>query len=289
MALAGVLTIHDEETTILRALDSFSKVCDPIIGLDVGCTDGAVELARDFGVEMHEQEWTTFGNANETLLRLARDRADHVLFCSATETVEQDGELPAFDAPVYLVPCWKHGVMFHNERLFDTAIDWTCVGPVHSPIQPAFFEERRELPELVITQHDDDGRRPEKLERYRRELEAWVTEHPRDTRSLYYLALTYYHLGSAHTAAGLYRRRATMSEGDVEQWHSVYMAGVCELGFDFPAAAELFAEAMRLRPDRMEPLYTLEAACHAIREQHVPPTGLDVLFVNPDAYLGAET
>lgn len=286
MALAGVLTIHDEAQTIRRALDSYAKLCDPIIGLDVGSTDGAAEIARDFGVEMHAQEWTTHGSANETLLRLARSRADYVLWGSATETVEQTGALPAFTAPVYLVPCWKHGIMFHNERVFDTSVDWTCPGPVHSTIQPPFFDERQELPELQITQHDDDGRRPEKLERYRRELEAWLAENPRDARSLYYLALTYYHLGNFHTAGGLYRRRAEMTDGDIEAWHATYMAGVCELSCDFDKGARMLLEAARLRPDRMEPLYTLEAACHAMREQHEPPTGMEVLFMNPAAYLG---
>lgn len=290
MALAAVLTIHDESQTIIRALDSLAKIADPIIGLDVGSTDGAAELARDFGVEVHEQEWTTHGAANETLLRLARGRADYVFFGAATETVEQTGPLPEpFEAPLYLVPCWRHGIMFANERVFDTTIEWTCPGPVHSTIQPHFMDERRDLFELVVTQHDDDGRRPGKLRRYRDELEAWLAANPHDARSVYYLAQTYYHLGNIITAGGLYKRRAEMSNGDVEAWHALYMAGVCDMmTSDFVTGAELLLQAARMRPDRMEPHWTLEAACHAMRQQHTPPQGLDVLFLNPDAYLGED-
>lgn len=283
--IAGVLTIHDEAGTVARAVESFASVCDPIIGLDVGSTDGAVEIARGLGVEIHAQEWSGFTSANEEMLRLCRGRADYALIFGAIETVEQVGELPALAAPKYLLPAKHNGSVFWTDRLFDTAIDWTCPGPVHSGIQPHFIEERERLPALVITSHDDDGRRPEKLERYRRELEAWLKDHPRDARSTYYLAAEYFHLGMEHTASGLFRRRAAMEPDDEYAWHAAFMAGVCELHFDFAEGAAMLVEAYRRRPSRMEPLYILEQALHQAREQTAMPAD-DLLYVQPDAYLG---
>lgn len=288
MAIAGVLMIHDEAKTVARAVESFGQVCDSIIGLDVGSTDGAVELARDLGVDMHAQEWTTHGAAAETLLRLARDRADYALLFGATETVEQVAAIPdELDAPVYLLTALKDGTEFQTCRMFRSGIDWTCPGPVHSTVKPDFFEERRHLPALRVTVHDDDGRRPEKLERYRVELEEWLKDHPGDSRSLYYLAQSYYFLGHHATAGGLYALRARMSDTDEEAWHSLYMAACCEMTYNADRGMQALLECWRRRPNRMEPLHIIEQVCHQIRQQTPLPTDA-TLFVLPEAYLTAE-
>lgn len=286
MTIAGVVMVHDEKQTIGRAIASFRRVCDPIIVLDVGSTDGAIDIARELGAEIHAQTWTTHGDAAETLLRLARDRADYALLFGATETIEQTGPLPdKLDAPVYLLPARKEGVVFYTERLFKSGIDWTCPGPVHSTVMPLFLEERQPLDAFMIEWWDDDGRRPGKLERYRKELEEWLKTHPRDTRSTYYLAQAYFFLEHKHTAAGLYKRRAEMTQGDEESWHSLYMAAVCELHYDFARGAAMLIEAHRRRPHRMEPIWILQQACHQVREQTALPGTDDLLFVMPEAYL----
>lgn len=287
MSIAGLVMIHDEAGTIGRAVESFAQVCDPIIGLDVGSTDGAVEIARDLGVEMHAQEWTTHGAAAETLLRLARERADYALLLGATETMELVEPLPVeLEAPLYTVETVKDGVHFPTERIFATAVDWTCPGPVHSTMQPPFFEERRLLAGLVITTHDDDGRRPEKLARYRDELEAWLLEHPDDARSTYYLAQSYFFLGAKQAAAALYQRRAQMSNGDIEAWHALYMAGCATMAVNFPQGAVMLLDAFQRRPERMEPLQTLQEACEIIRKRAKMPTEGELLWMRPEAYLG---
>lgn len=289
MALAGMVMIHDESQTIARAVESFGKICDPIIGLDVGATDGAAEIAAGLGVELHAQEWTTHGAAAERLLGLARQQADYALLFGATETVEQTGDLPAkLDAPCYLVPAVHEAVVFRSTRVFDTSIEWTCPGPVHSTIQPDFFEERGELDGLFITVHDDDGRRRGKLERYRVELEEWLKEHPHDTRMTYYLAQTYYGLGYHTTAGGLYALRSRMSSADEEAWHARYMAACIALPHDLIYGMTELLECFRQRPHRMEPFHVIEQVCHQVRQQTPLPRDGESLAVMPEAYLDAD-
>lgn len=287
MSIAGILMIHDEAQTVARAVESFAKVCDPIIGLDVGSTDGAVEIARGLGVEVHAQEWTTHGAAAERLLELARDRADYALLFGATETVEQVEALPeTLAAPVYLLQALKDGTSFRTCRVFRSGIEWTCPGPVHSTVKPDFFEERENLDALVVTVHDDDGRRPGKLERYRAELEEWVRVHPGDARSIYYLAQSYYFLGYHHTAGGLYALRASLSD-DEEAWHAYYMAACCALPYNVTRGMEMLLDCYKKRPNRMEPLHVIEQACHQMRQQTPVPQG-ETLFVLPEAYLNGD-
>jgi hypothetical protein len=287
VTIAGVLMIHDEAGTVGRAVESFAQVCDPIIGLDVGSTDGAADIARDLGVEMHAQDFTTHGAAAEELLRLSRDRADYTLLFGATETMALVEPLPELAAPMYVLPTTKEGVQFRTDRLFRSGIDWTCPGPVHSTMQPYFYDERQNLDAIVVTQHDDDGRRLEKLARYRDELEAWLIDHPDDSRSTYYLAQSYYFLGAMAAAAALYTRRASMSNGDVEQWHAMYMAGCSTMAYNFEQGAVMLLEAFRRRPERVEPLHALEQACHMLREKaKVPTEGDDLLWLMPEVYLG---
>ena len=288
MTLAGVVMIHDEAGTIGRAVESFAQVCDPIIGLDVGSTDGAVDIARDLDVEMHAQEWTTHGAAAETLLALSRDRADYTLLFGATETMTLRRPMPAkLTAPMYVLETVQDRVHFRTERIFRSGIDWKCPGPVHSTLQPPFYDEREELDAILINVHDDDGRRPGKLARYRDELEAWLLEHPADARSTYYLAQSYYWLGALGAAAGVFYRRAQMSNGDVESWHALYMAGVCTMAYNFETGAAMLLECVRRRPERMEPVHTLEQACHMLRGKAKMPTeGNELLWLSPEAYLG---
>lgn len=292
--VVGLTTIHDEKGTIARAIESFQPLCDSIVALDVGSTDGAVDIARDMGVEVYGHEWDGFNSANMKLLELAGERGDYGLFFGAIETVEQTDELPDLDAPLYVLPFIHQDVMVSSERLFDTSIEWHQDGPVHSNIQPFFFDERGMLDQLTITSHDDDGRRRGKLLRYRDELELWLAENPHDHRSTYYLANTYYHLGNAHTACGLFLRRAQMTEGDLEAWHSLYMAGVCEMRFDFPTGARRLLDCIAMRPDRMEPAYTLEHALHEVRSKTPLPDKRDLmdkgelLWLFEDAYLGGD-
>ena len=289
--VVGLTTIHDEKGTIGRAVKSFQPLCDAIVALDVGSTDGAADIARDLGVEVVEREWQGFADANVALLDLARERGDYALFFAATETVEQVGDLPSLTAPLYVVPTMNNGVVLSVDVLFDTSVAWTCSGPVHSNIQPFFFDERGYLPELLVTKHEDDGRRRGKLLRYRDELELWLANHPHDTRSTYYLASTYYFLGNEHTACGLFERRAAMSRGDIEAWHARYMAGVCMMRFDFPTGARLLLDCIAERPDRMEPVWTLEQALHILREQKAVPDKRELMekgelqWLSEEAYL----
>lgn len=284
MSLVAALPVHDEAGTVERALRNLREFCDPIIVLDVGSTDGAAEIARDFGAEVHKQEWRGFGPCNERLLELARGRGDYVFMAAATETVEQTAPLPALTAPVYMLKTWRAGSWFYAERIYDLEREWHCDGPVHTAIQPPYFDERESLDSLVVWQHDDDGRRTGKLLRYRDELEAWLATHPRDPRSLFYLGTTYGALGAHHAAAGVLKRRAEMETDSEEGWYALYAAGAHELACDFEQGALLLVEAFRRRRNRMEPLYLLERACRDIRAQFPQPPLDALLFVEPEAY-----
>ena len=288
MSIVGLTTVHDEAQTIGRAIKSYAQICDEIVALDVGSTDGAIEIVKDLGVEVHHHDWTVYSKANAHMLELAHNRADYALLFSATETVEVTEPLPErMDAPVYVVKqVDSAGVVMRSARFFDTTIDWHCPDPVHANIEPHFLDERRELPGVTVTIHDDDGRRTGKLERYRDELEAWLLDHPEDAGSTYYLATTYYFLGCPQAALGLFQRRARMSQGDVQAWHAQYMAGVCLVPMDFVEGAKLMIDCLRTYPHRMEPVYTLEQMLHQMREQTPMPTeGCDLNYVGPEAYL----
>lgn len=290
--VVGMTTIHDEKNTIGRAIASYTPLCDSIIALDTGSTDGSVELAEYMGAEVVKHEWEGSSTANKVLLDMARDRGDYGLFFGATETVEQVEPLPELGAPLYVVPLRVDDLTLCEERLYDTSIDWQCDGPVHTQPRPHFWDERRNLPQLLITKHDDDGRRQGKLERYLANLEEWLVDHPHDSRSIYHLANTYYHLGKVDTACGLFKRRASMSQGDIESWHALYMAGVCEMRFDFLAGAHMLIDCIQQRPARMEPVFTLEQALLEVRKKTPLPDTEDLLakgellWINEDAYLG---
>ena len=63
-ALTLLVLTHNEAPRLARCLESLRAVCDELLVVDSGSTDGTVEVAREHGAEVHVREWP--GRAAQT-------------------------------------------------------------------------------------------------------------------------------------------------------------------------------------------------------------------------------
>lgn len=276
MTVGLAVMTRNEADSLPRAHASVEAIIDGFTVLDVGSTDDTVAVARKLGATVHEVKWVDFVTNGTQLLNLAVPQSDYTLLMSANDTAQVSGPLPDLDEDQYMLTHLRDGLSFQMPALLSRRVDWFYTGPpVHSALSPVYPSPTR-LEKIVIVQHDDDGRRSEKITRYQKELEQWHALHPDDTRTAFYLARSYYDTGKYEQAAAMYERRIALGGWEEEQWHAHYMKGCAQLrmGLWTEGRATLLAAYLR-RPTRAEPLY-------ALAKSMLPPD--DLLFIELNAY-----
>jgi glycosyltransferase involved in cell wall biosynthesis len=94
-------------------------------------------------------------------------------------------------------------------------------------------------------------------------LEAELEKNPTDTRSMFYLAQSYYDAQHYEESYKRYKQRAEMGGWDQEVYYSLYRMGVCTLQLNKPYETILshMMMAYEYRPIRMESLFELCKYC----------------------------
>lgn len=250
------MIVRDEAATLGESLPTLLPLIDSWTIVDTGSTDGTPEVVtetlRDVPGHLHHAEWTNFGEARTTALRLARGKADWTLMVDAEWYADVHPDLktwlagdpdPRVDA--WMVEIEQAGMVWRRPLLTRGNQEWTYHGVVHECLDPA-GRSHRALNGLVMHHRPskkDEGKFNRYVELLKPEADLGLP------RATFYLAESYRFAGRTQEAVEAYRRRAGMDEGFVEErWYSAYQAARLE---DDVAG---LLEAWRLRPWRHEPL-----------------------------------
>lgn len=87
MKLGGFVIHGNERDTLGRCLDSLLAVCDEVVTVDSGATDGSAELARERGVRRIEKPWEGYGAARAAAARALKG-CDFLFFLDADEWLD---------------------------------------------------------------------------------------------------------------------------------------------------------------------------------------------------------
>ncbi|MFL5787313.1 MAG: glycosyltransferase family 2 protein [Flavisolibacter sp.] len=82
-----VIICKNEANGIARVLESISKITDDIVVYDNGSTDGTIEIAKNYGVNVHQLEWLGFGKTKQKAVSLAKH--NWVLSLDADEALDE--------------------------------------------------------------------------------------------------------------------------------------------------------------------------------------------------------
>ena len=138
---------------------------------------------------------------------------------------------------------------------------------------------------------------PQKYARDRDLLLAEVERNPKDARSVFYLAQSYFDLGDFVNARKWYARRAEMGGWDEEVYCSMFRIAesMARLDEPWPDVQDAYLKAWEFRPTRAEPLYDIavryreiSATSSATCSPSPPPKSRSpkttYLFVGADVY-----
>jgi GT2 family glycosyltransferase len=114
--LSVCLIVRNEEQFLPRCLASIKPVAHQIVVLDTGSTDRTVEIAREFGAEVHRFEWCDdFAAARNACLEHAT--GDWIL------QLDADEELPPAEHSKLLAALQKEKVIGHRLPLLNSGLE----------------------------------------------------------------------------------------------------------------------------------------------------------------------
>lgn len=264
-----VMIVRDEAHIIADLLDATAPYIDYWVVVDTGSTDGTQDFVRRhmaaLGIpgELHERLWRDFGYNRSEAIALAQGKSDYIWMMDADDTVigvPQFGELTADCYAMLIVE--DPGNYFWRRQLFRDGVPWYYRGVLHeyACCDEPFVEDGIGGEFQIHSRRlGARGKDPRKWEKDAAVLLAYVSEHPEDERSVFFLAQSYYHARDFENARAWYARRADLGGWDEEVFYSLLQLGRCLAELRAPDAQvdDAYARAWAYEPTRAEPLYEL--------------------------------
>lgn len=296
------MIVRNEAHIVHEVLDCVAPYISAWCIVDTGSDDGTQEIIRAhmarLGIpgELHERPWRNFGHNRSEALELAAGRADYIWVVDADDLVigtPDFSQLNADSCELRYGP--PDGFTYWRQQIFRDGLPWKYGGVVHEFImcdQP--FRIQRMLGDYHLDSRRLGGRNldPQKYARDRDLLLTEVERDPEDSRSVFYLAQSYFDLGDFANARRWYQRRAEMGGWDEEVYYSMLRVGESMLRLEepWPSVQDAFLRAYESRPTRAEALHAI--ACY-YRQQNrfqlghmyakqaasIPVPADDILFV----------
>ncbi|WP_231123349.1 glycosyltransferase family 2 protein [Mycobacterium asiaticum] len=302
------MIVRNEAHVVRDVLDVAAPHLSSWVIVDTGSDDGTQDIIRnrmsELGIpgELFERPWRNFGHNRTEALALAQGRADYVWVMDADDTIEGTIDFTGLSADVYWLRCRdSETTTFWRPHLFRDGLPVRYVGVVHEYVtDDASFRHDR----LDGNYHVESrrlGARNSDLKRKhasdRDLLLAEVERNPTDSRSVFYLAQSFFCLGDYANARKWYERRAEMGGWDEEVFYSLLRvaASMAELGEPWAQVQHRYLLAWENRPSRAEPLYAIArwycrqqryepGYMFAKRAAEIPYPEDDIVFVAADVY-----
>lgn len=296
------MIVRNEAHVVHEVLDCVAPYISSWVIVDTGSEDGTQDIIREhmkrLGIpgELHERPWKNFGHNRSEALDLAAGHADYIWVIDADDLVVGTPDFSQLTVDSHTVR-YGHpeGFTYWRQQIFRDGLPWRYVGVVHEFVacdEP--YENQRLQGDYYIESRRLGGRNldPEKYARDRDLLLVEVERDPEDSRSVFYLAQSYFDLGDFANARRWYARRAEMGGWEEEVYYSLYRVGesMTQLEEPWPEIQDAFLRAWESRPTRAEALHAIArhyrkegryqlAYLFAQRAAAIPLPDEDILFV----------
>ena len=299
------MIVRNEAHIIHELIASVAAHIDSWVIVDTGSTDGTQDLIRrlmaERGIpgELFERPWRNFGSNRTEALELAQGRGDYTWVMDADDVVAGTIDFSGLTADGYSVRI-RDGAVYWRVQLFRDGVPWRYTGVLHEVAVCDVPHTQKRLEGDYRIESRRLGARNQDPQKYVRDaaiLQAEVDRNPNDTRSVFYLAQSYFDAGDFANARRWYARRAEMGGWDEEIYYSLYRVALAmdRGGESWPAVQDAFLRAWSFRPIRAEPLYMIARHYrvagdyrlgHLFADQaaRIPLPADDVLFVPADVY-----
>jgi glycosyltransferase involved in cell wall biosynthesis len=301
------MIVRNEAHIIRETLNSVVPYISEWVIVDTGSNDGTQDLIRNhlaaLGVpgELHERPWRDFGYNRSEALEIAQGHGDYIWVIDADDIVVGAPDFSQLSADVYTLRRRYGTTIYWRPELYRDGVHARWVGVTHEYATwddhyvAARLEGEYHIADRQLSVRNLSG---EKFARDRDLLLPEVERNPEDSRSVFYLAQSYFDLGDNVNARKWYERRVEMGGWDHE---TVYFSmlrlaeSMANLGEPWPNVQDAYLRAWEFRPTRAESLYSIAFHYRAMqryrlgylfaqRAAQIPLPESDNLFVMADIY-----
>lgn len=265
------MIVKDEALVIERCLASVRPWIDSWVIVDTGSTDGTQEVIlnylKDLPGELHERPWVNFEHNRNEALKLAKDRADYLLFIDADDELKitDSFKMPDLERDYYIVS--QHDLSYKMDLLWvlliNTRLSWEWVGIAHETLVSPDATNCEILSGIINLYHNDGKRSFDPNKKYQdlELLEEAARKDPMNPRNTFYLAQTYRGLEMYSEAIRNYEKRLGLQGSGEEIYSSLYWIGRLqdELQLDPETFIKSYCKAHQYDLSRIEPLYGIIA------------------------------
>jgi hypothetical protein len=300
------MIVRNEAHIVHEVLDSVAPYISSWVIVDTGSGDGTQDVIRNYmtrrGIpgELHERPWRNFGHNRTEALDLAQGHGDYIWVIDADDILVGTPDFTHLSADSYRLRIGRATFTYWRPQLFRDGAGVRYEGVVHEGIVGEPGHVQADLKGEYYIESRRLGSRSQDAQKYARDrdlLLAEIERNPEDTRSVFYLAQSYYDLGDFTNAHTWYARRAEMGGWDQEVYYAMWRVAesMAHLDKPWPDVQHAYLKAWEFRPTRAEPLhllarrYRLERRFQlgylfAQRAGQIPLPEEDVLFVSADVY-----
>lgn len=302
------MIVRNEAHIVHEVLDVVAPHISSWVIVDTGSDDGTQDLVRNqmarLGIpgELHERPWRNFGHNRSEALTLAQGHGDFIWVMDADDTIEGTIDFSGLGADITWLRCRDSDTnTFWRPQLFRDGLPVRYEGVVHEYVtDDVSFRHDRLDGDYHVESRRLGARNSDPNRKHARDrdlLLAEVERSPNDSRSVFYLAQSYFCMSDYANARKWYERRAEMGGWDEEVFYSLLRvaASMAELGEPWAEVQHSYLKAWEYRPSRAEPLYAIArwycrqqryqlGYMFAKRAAEIPYPEDDIVFVAADIY-----
>jgi tetratricopeptide (TPR) repeat protein len=259
LTISLCMIVRDEESMLPRCLDAVAEHVDEIVIVDTGSTDATIDIARSYGANVIETEWTgDFATARN--VSFAAATSDWIFYLDADEVMGegQGARLRELTGRVWREAFFlvennhtgdlEDGTSVHHNalRVFRNRPEYRFTGRIHEQIAhnlPGYLPERIETTDIRVEHFGYLGVVREEKDKSRRNLELLERQLEEGGETPF----LHFNLGSEHAALG---QHGEALEHFRTAWSVVRRdPGVRSLGY-VPSLVGRLAAALRLNGHR---------------------------------------
>lgn len=261
------MIVKNERQVIQRCLASVKRRIDFWVIVDTGSTDGTQELIREFlrdiPGELYERPWVDFAHNRNEALRLAKSKADYLLFIDADDELVFSESLPELERDYYFAE-QRHANASSSSYIILLAAsrcDWRWRGVLHENLVSSQARAYGVLHQVYNLYHEQ-GVRSKDPDKYLKDavvLAHALEKEPGNSRYRFFLAESLRWGGDLLHALAAYQELVASGGSPEEIYWSLYCIAKIQESLSEPKSTLIgsLCKAHQFRPERVEPLYEL--------------------------------
>lgn len=263
------MIVKNESKIIERCFDAIEPWVAEWVIHDTGSTDDTKQKIENYwqkkGVpgRLVSVDWKDFGHNRTKLVEDGRTSGRYLFLADADHlyTISEKFDPAQLTKAAYLVR-QRDYCDYQNIRIVDSKWKWEYVGRTHELIQAldkndAYAEEL--LENITLRELYDGGNRAQKFQRDVELLKLDLEEFPTSSRSMFYLAQTYWDLGNNEESERWYYKASEHASWSEEISYSLFRVGESrrKMMQPFDKWAGALLASYKADPERLEAISSL--------------------------------